>query len=94
MALVEHCKVDYHPAKKASVAQPQKESSSSGTAIGLGEAEKGRDKAPADEKKRQIIPSLKVLDDPIGGNTNGYVRNVKNDQCHIELVPGQFEIPG
>jgi len=35
-----------------------------------------------------------VLDDPIGGNINGYVRDVKNDQYHIELVPGQFEILG
>jgi len=41
MASVENCKVDYHPAEKAFVAQPQKESSSNETAIGLGEAEKG-----------------------------------------------------
>jgi hypothetical protein len=87
MASVEHCKADYHLVKKASVAQPQKESSSNETAIGLGEAEKGRDKAPADEKKRQIIPSPKVLEDPTGRNINGYVRNVKWTNATLKLFP-------
>ena len=52
MASAEHRKIDCHPAEKASFAQHQKESGSNETAIGLGEAKKGRGKAPADEKKR------------------------------------------
>jgi hypothetical protein len=79
MASVEHCRIDYHPAKKASFTQPRKEPSG---------------KAPAGEKKRQIAPSLKVLDHSIRRNINSYVRNVKTHQCHIELVPDQFGILG
>jgi hypothetical protein len=65
----------------------QKGPSSNETAIELGKAEKGQDKAPADKKKSQIVPSLKVLDHQIRRNINSYVRNVKDHQCHIELVP-------